>query len=178
MRVRQHEPVVKARIAGLFYLLSIVFGIYGALFARGNAVLVANLLGTLCYIPVTLLLYALLKPVNTSLSATAALFSLAGCVVSILGFLHLPTPGISSLVFFGVYCLLLAYLIYKSTFLPRTPSVLLTITGLGWLTFLSPDVGRHLFTYTMFTGIIGEGGLTFWLLAFGVNERRWYEQAK
>ena len=40
-------------------------------------------------------------------------------------------------VFFGVYCLLIGYLIFKSAFLPRILGVLMAFAGLGWLTFLN-----------------------------------------
>src|SRR6266436_4128408 len=40
-------------------------------------------------------------------------------------------------VFFGVYCLLIGYLIFRSPFLPRILGVLMAIAGFGWLTFLS-----------------------------------------
>jgi hypothetical protein len=178
-RFAETSSLVKARIAGAFYLLSILTGMLGATLPAGGASLAANLAGTACYVVVTLILYVLLKPANANVSLLAALFSLAGCTIGALDFFHLPTPHVSSLVFFGVYCLLLAYLIFRSTFLPRFLSVLLAITGLGWLTFLSPSLGAHLFVpYLMIAGLVGEGALTLWLLIFGVNARRWEEQAQ
>jgi hypothetical protein len=178
-RFAEAPTLLKARIAGAFYLLSILAGIFAVSSASGSLSLAANLIGSACYVVVTLILYDLLKPVNANLSLVAALFSLAGCTLGILRLLHLPSPNVNELVFFGCYCLLLAYLIFKSTFLPRFLSVLLTVTGLGWLTFLSPALGKHLFfPYLMITGIVGEGSLTLWLLAFGVNARRWNEQAR
>ena len=48
------------------------------------------------------------------------------------------------LVFFGCWCVLTGYLIVRSTFLPRILGVLLVIDGLGWMTFLSPSLGRYL----------------------------------
>jgi hypothetical protein len=138
-----------------------------------------NLAGTLLYVAVTLVLYDLLKPVSKRLSLVAALFSLAGCAATILSTLHLPAPSVNPLVFFGCYCLLLAYLILRSSFLPRFLSVLLAITGAGWLTFLSPPLGDRLFDpYLMIAGLAGEGALTLWLLVFGVNGERWNEQAR
>jgi len=177
-RIADVSPLFKARIAGVFYLLSIVAGISAEALPGRSLSLAANLIGTACYVAVTLILYDLLKPVNKGLSLLAALFSLVGCAILALGFLHLPTPNVNALVFFGCYCLLLAYLIFRSTFLPRFLSVLLTITGLGWLTFLSPALGKHLFfPYIMIGGLSGEGSLTLWLLVFGVNAQRWIEQA-
>jgi hypothetical protein len=176
--VASRSPLFRARIAGITYLLSIVTGMVGAMVANAGVALVANLLGCACYVAVTIMLYALLKPVNKNISLIAALFSLVGCALQVLDVLHLPNPHVNMLVFFGCYCLLLAYLIFRSTFLPRFLAVLLAITGLGWLTFLSPAFGERLFfPYLMIAGLVGEGSLTLWLLVFGVNAQRWSEQA-
>lgn len=177
-RMADASPVLKARTAGVFYLLCILTGLCGAMLPSGGLSQAANLAGTACYVVVTLILYDLLKPVNKNLSLLAALFSFMGCAVSALNLLHLPSPHVSELVFFGFYCLLLAYLIFKSTFLPHFLGVLLAIAGLGWLTYLSPPLADRLFVpYLMITGLVGEGALTLWLLAFGVNGQRWNQQA-
>jgi len=41
---------------------------------------------------------------------------------------------ILSLVFFGCYCLLTGYLVFRSIFLPRVLGVLMALGGVGWLT--------------------------------------------
>ena len=84
---------------------------------------------------------------------------------------------ITPLVFFGLHCLLVGYLIFRSTFLPRVIGVLLACGGLGWLTFLYPSLGYRLFPYLAVIGILGAASLIFWLLVFGVDEPRWREQA-
>lgn len=176
-QLAETSPTLKARVAGSFYLLSIVFGILGVTVTRGSVGLAANLVGIVCYVAVTLILYDLFKPVNKIVSLIAAASSLVGCVIGAVTLFHVSL-GINSLVFFGVYCLLLAYLIFNSTFMPRFLSVLLAITGFGWLTFLSPALAERLFfPYLMIGGLIGEGSLTLWLLAFGVNAQRWNEQS-
>jgi hypothetical protein len=81
-----------------------------------------------------------------------------------------------SFVFFGFYCLLIGYLIFRSTFLPRVLGVLMAIAGLGWLTFLSPALTHALSPYILAAGL-GEVSLTLWLLVAGVNAERWKEQA-
>jgi hypothetical protein len=86
-----------------------------------------------------------------------------------------------SLVFFGFDCLAMAYLIFRSRFLPRTLGVLLAIEGLGYLIngftlFLAPELQPRIFPYFMATGI-AEVALCLWLLMMGVNEQRWKDQA-
>jgi len=80
------------------------------------------------------------------------------------------------LVFFGLYCLLIGYLIFRSTFLPRVLGVFMAAAGLGWLTFLTP-FAKSLSAFDVAPAALGEGLLTLWLLVKGVNEQRWKEQA-
>jgi hypothetical protein len=171
-------PRFKARIAGVFYLLTILTGGFAA-FAGGRPRLgfAANLIATVCYIAVTLLFYDMFKPVNRSLSLLAAFFSLVGCAIGTLSLFHLAPLHINNLVFFGFYCVLIGYLIFKSTFLPRTLGALMAFGGLGWLTFLSPPLANYLSPFNMAPGIFGEGALTLWLLVIGINEQRCKEQA-
>jgi hypothetical protein len=103
--IAKASPRLKARIAGVFYLITFVAGVFALVSANGR--LVANLIATVCYIAVTLLFYDLFKPVSRNISLLAA--------------------------------------------------------------FLPP--------YNLAPGIFGEGVLTLWLLAIGVNEQRWNEQA-
>ena len=173
------SPRFKARMAGVFYLITFVGGSIALAFGRRLGVYfnAANVVTTVSYIAVTLLFYDLFKPVNKGLSLLAALFSLAGLVIGTLSLFHLISSPINNLVFFGFYCLLIGYLIFKSTFLPRALGVLMAFGGLGWLTFLSPALAKVLSPYNLAPGILGEGVLTLWLLVFGVNAERWKEQA-
>ena len=181
----EHENVGarrKARIAGVFYLLTIATGALTA-FATGRLLMYTdaiNLAASACYVVVTLLFYGLFKPVDASLSLIAAVFSLVGCALSDLGMFHLvPSPirYVSPLAVFGVYCLLIGYLIFRSTFLPRILGVLMAFGGLGWLTFASSDLTSYLSPFNLAPGILGESALTLWLLTKGVNAKRWQEQA-
>jgi hypothetical protein len=82
-----------------------------------------------------------------------------------------------SIVFFGFYCLLVGYLVFESTFLPRIVGVLMALAGLGWLTFLWAPLSNRLIPYNLASGLVGEGALTVCLLVFGVNVQRWKERA-
>ena len=173
-RIEEVSPLLKARIAGALYLFTIVAGLSAVLLLHDRLAVAVNLVGGVAYMGVTLLLYYIFKPVSQSLSLIAAAFSLVGFVT---GALQWKPLGVDSLVFFGVYCLLLAYLIYKSTFLPRFLAVLLIFAGVNWLTFLSPQLAKQMYPYNLIPGLIGEGALTVWLLVVGVNAARWREQA-
>lgn len=81
------------------------------------------------------------------------------------------------LVFFGLWCLLIGYLIFRSTFMPRILGALLAISGLGWAIFLSPPLAHHLFPYIAAASALGEIPLQLWLVVMGVNNHRWQEQA-
>jgi len=155
----------RARIAGVFYLLVFVTGGL-ALIVCGGVGSAAGLIAGLLYIAVTLLFYDLFKPVNKRLSLLAASVSLVGIAVG-------PVLKVNPLPLFGIYCLLVGYLIFKSTFLPRILGVLMAFGGLGWLTFLSPPLAHNLSPYNFAPGILGEGALTGWLLVFGVDVPKW-----
>jgi hypothetical protein len=148
----------KMRIAGIFYVLTIVTGIY-AFVARGTFATAAGAIGGACYLVVTVLLYYIFKPVNRTLSLVAAVVSIMGITFGPLGL-----TLFSSLVFFGVYCALIGYLSLTSTFVPRVVGALMMCAGLGWLTFVSPRLATALSPYIIAPGLIGEGALTIWLL--------------
>jgi hypothetical protein len=224
------SPLLKARIAGACWLMTIVAGIFGMvvvggfivsndaaatatnilanepLFRSGTA---ANLISTAFYVAATLLVYELLKPVNRTVSLLAAFFSLVGCAVWAVGFFFEFAPFVLlkgapylsvytveqlqaqslmllklsgqasnvAVVFFGLHCLLVGYLILKSGFLPRIVGALMMFGGLGWLTFLAPPLASSLSPYSMAPGTLGELTLALWLLIKGVNAGRWKEQA-
>jgi hypothetical protein len=168
------SPRVKARIAGLFYLLVFVTGTLALVSVRGR--IAGNLISTGLYVVVILLFYDLFKPVDRRVSMVAAVVGLVGCVFGALASFRVVPFGINALAVFGVYCLLIGWLIFRSTFLPRALGVLMAIGGLGWLTFASPALAKDLPPWNMAPGIIGEGALTLWLLAKGVDPDRWREQ--
>ena len=81
------------------------------------------------------------------------------------------------LVFFGLWCVLTGYLIFRSTFLPRVLGVLLAISGLGWVIYLYPPLAHRLWKIIDAASALGEIPLELWLIVMGVNAQRWKEQA-
>jgi hypothetical protein len=172
------SPQALARTAGGIYLLNIITSLV-AFSGKGShaLMLTSGLLATASYVTVTVLLYFLFLPVNRAVSFIAALFSLAGCAAGILNARHMFPIHVHSLVFFGCYCLLLGYLILRSSFLPRFLGILMAAAGLGWLTFLSHDLASRLTPYHYAMGGIGEGLFTLWLLVMGVNTGAWQRES-
>lgn len=170
-----------ARTAGWWYVVNIVTGATAAVISMRKLPTFANIsnvVATIAYVVVTILLFQLFRPVNARVSLVASLFSLLGCAASLLDMFGLLPNYVSPLMFFGAYCLLVGYLIVRSWFLPKIFGGLLAIGGLGWLTFALPALSKRLFPYNMGPGIISETLFTLWLITRGLNEARWQDQAK
>lgn len=114
VRVAEASPRLKARIAGGFYLLTILAGIFaqgfvsGRLVVGGDAAATAGnilahrtlfqwgfsvyLIEMICQIIFTALFYELLKPPGRSISLVAAFLGLAGCVIKTVSRLFYIAP--------------------------------------------------------------------------------------
>ena len=174
-RIAEASPRFKARIAGALYLLSFLTAAFTELFARGWLNLAGGLIAVLGMVVVTLLVYDIFKPVNLSLSLLAAFFGLVGLTFEAL---RLQPRSVNvAIVFAGLYCLLIGYLIFRATFLPRALGALMTIAGLAWLTWLSNPLVKHLSPYNLAAGALAELSVFLWLLVMGLNAQRWNELA-
>jgi hypothetical protein len=223
------DPRLKARIAGLVYLIGAIAGGSAEIFIRGTLVVggnaaataanilaheslfrlggVGDLISVACDAAVAVLFYELFVPANKTLSLMMAFFRIIFVAVmgantinhfaALLYLRHAPalqeqallslrmqSLGFNiALVFFGFTCLLLGYLIARSTFLPRILGLFMAISGIGYLInsfvhFLAPEYGAYAFKYILAPCGIGELLLIAWLLAVGVNSSRWREQAQ
>jgi hypothetical protein len=115
-RIAESSPHPRARITGIVYLLYFLTAVSAEVFiGRGRLVAydAVNVIAHAFYIAVTLLFYYMFKPVNRTLSLIAAFFSVMGCANDLLGLFHRAPFKISSLVFFGPYCVLIGYLILR-----------------------------------------------------------------
>ncbi len=146
-----------------------------------------------CDLAVALLLYELLRPISRSLSVLAALFRVIFISVmsvtslNYFGLLHVFQKSRSpeafdsgygiALIPFGISCLLIGYLVFRSTFLPRILGVLMAVAGGAYLIFLWPALGSRLFVpWVVVPAVVGEASLTLWLLIIGVNSARWNQE--
>ena len=117
----------------------------------------------------------------------AAAFSLATGTSSLQAFSDSQTYGLMlflfrlysqaytvALIFWGPFWLLIAYLVYRSTFFPSWLAVPLALEGLGALTLLWPPLAT-IFPFAIVGGI-AELVFMVWLLVRGVDEQRWQER--
>jgi hypothetical protein len=113
-RIAEASPRLKARITGVFYLLTILTGIFAQGFVSerlvvGNdaAATATNILGhrslfqlgfavymieMACQIVITALFYDLLKPAGRSISLVAAFLGLTGCIIKTVSRLFFIAP--------------------------------------------------------------------------------------
>jgi hypothetical protein len=105
----------------------------------------------------------------------AALFSLVGLTFEAVRWN--PRGVDVAIVFAGFYCLLIGYLIFKSTFLPRILGGLMVLGGLGWLTYLSNPLVAYLSPYNLACALVAEASVFLWFLAMGLNAPKWQEKA-
>jgi len=174
-----NDPRTNARIAGALWLLVIAASIVAVITqtTQPRVAFSANQFAALCYLGVTVLLFALFKPVDANLATFAAACGVVG-VAS--GGDSSPTNAVSqvgflvSMVFFGVQIASIGYLITRSTLVPRALGALLIVGGLSYVinsftNFLSPTIGGHLMPFIVPIAILGEGALTLWLLVKGVK---------
>jgi hypothetical protein len=82
------------------------------------------------------------------------------------------------LVFFGFWCVLIGYLVVRSTFLPRIIGMLVVLAGVGYLTLLWRPLAHYLYPYNLALAGPGEISLMLWLLVKGVDVRKWKETAR
>jgi len=174
-RIAEASPRFKARIAGLLYFFSLLTAGLTETFVRGRLNYVGGYIAISGMVAMTLISYDILKPVNRSLSLLAVFFAFVGLTFEAL---RLQPQGINiALVFHGFYCILIGYLIFRSTFLPRILGGLMAFAGLAWLTYLSNPLVTHLSPYNLGCGLIGDVSVYLWLIVMGVNVPRWKEQS-
>jgi hypothetical protein len=153
-------------------------------------------------VALTALFYDLFKPVNRSVSLTAAFVHLVGLAIfsfsgllllapldvlkegkylsvfeveqaQALAYLFLQLNILAWNAFIACYCVLIGYLIFRSAFMPRIIGALMIFAGFGYLTFLLPSLSDYLSPYNLIPAALGELSLMIWLLVVGVNNERW-----
>jgi Domain of unknown function (DUF4386) len=78
-----------------------------------------------------------------------------------------------SLTFFGVFCALIGYLIFRSKFLPTVLGLLMIVAGVTyWINSFRLFLALPI-PYVPWVTLVAELSLALWLLVVGVNEAKW-----
>jgi len=230
MRSLEAVPRTYARVGGLIYLAIIFLGLFGEAMVRESVVVSGNAEATLrnlmasqmqwrlsivgdlvmhiLDVPLIVIMYYLLKPVDRLLALVATVANVVQTAVlaankltlivpllllqkpgdipastweATLSFLAIRLHGYGfgiGLLFFGVACLVRGYLVFRSTYFPRTLGVLLALAGLAYLVnsvalLLAPAVAAKLFPAILAPALVGEGAFCLWLLVKGVDQSAW-----
>lgn len=228
------NPQLYARAAALIGLVGIANGIFAEAFVRGRLLVSSDAAATaqniidseglfragfmsdvtlfVIDIIITVILYALLKPVNRNIAIMAVLFRVTMSAIQGLNLLHLFAPILIlnsdltnaafnteqlqalsmlslnlysagyalGLIFFGVHCFLVAYLLFNARYFPGFLGILFFVTALSYLAigityFAFPDMKAYS-AYLLAPAALGEFVFTGWLLFKGVNLKKWNQQ--
>ena len=215
-RLLDMRPIRYARIGGALYLVIIVAGIVGPLLTREQLIgpdaqttahniaaspelwrlaIAVDVVMQICDVPVMLILFLLLSPVNRNVAILALLFNVvqtaalvANQLTLVAALLSTDQPALTDvairmysygealgLVFFGFTLLAEGYLIRHSGYLPWLLGLLVQIAGVSYLisSFLllvAPDVSNIVFLIPSF---VAELSLALWLLVKGVDTSQW-----
>lgn len=161
-------------------------------------IILLHFITVLCDVIVAWALYIFLKPVNKQFSLLIAWFRLiyaAMYLIALANLLKIVTlikfenqAGLNNsiefylnsfkmewefgLLLFGIYLLLLGYLVFKAVYIPKIFGILLLLAGIGYVVntvciFLFPTVNTEFLMITFFGEII----FMFWLLIKGSKLR-------
>lgn len=163
----------------------------------------ADLVMLVCYLAVTVLLYEIFADADRTLSRTAAALSLTGItVLAIAGVLHVAPLALIeqsygmaqaqrdalaklaldlhgdaygiSVVFFGLYCILIGWLTIRSGLLPWWIGALMAFGGAchvlsNFGAFAAPGPAAMLPGFLGMAPLVGEAAIALWLLVFGLG---------
>jgi hypothetical protein len=87
------------------------------------------------------------------------------------------------LIFFGVSCLVTAYLMYRSEYFPKTLGVFQALAGISYLInsfaqLLSPSLQEKMVPAILIPAFLGELGTCLWLIVKGLDVAKWDERVR
>ncbi len=87
------------------------------------------------------------------------------------------------LIFFGMTCLALGYLILRSEYLPKALGMGMQVAGVCYIInsfalILDPELAHRLFPAILLPPFLAELSMALWLLVKGVNLSKWHERQR
>jgi len=126
--------------------------------------------GTAVYFLVAVALYALFASAARRIAVAALPLAAVGCVIQGVGMIEGDTNLIRlALVFFGLFLVVIGYLVARSAFAPRWLGIWLALAGLAWCTFVLPGAPYAARLVLMALGGLSEVALLLWLVVLAVR---------
>jgi hypothetical protein len=152
------------RGAGLVYVAYFVLSAAGA--ALRNVPL--QVVATASYFVLAVVLYRLFAPADPVAALALLPLALVGCVIQAFGQVQGDAGVLRlALVPFGLFLVVLGYLIARSAFGPLALGALLVVAGLAWPIAVIPGAPSWSAAVAVALGIVAEGALAIWLLVAG-----------
>ena len=124
-----------------------------------------RLLSTAWYFVLAVSLYVLLRPVDPGIAWALLPLVALGCVLQGVAIVEkVRDVQRRALVFFGLFLVVLGYLVARSTFLPSALGVALAIAGIGWCGLIIRGLPAALIVSVQLLGALVEIVLALWLL--------------
>ncbi len=165
----------KEKMAAGVYLLSVLSAAFIEMFIHGRLNVAGGLIAVSGMMAGTLIFYRVLSPAHRKLALLVASFNVLGLAFEAL---RLQPQGMNiAILFDGFSCILIGYLVFRSTRTARILAALMALGGLGWLTFLSSPLAHYLSPYNLAFGLLGEASVCLWLVVMGTNVQQRRKQA-
>ena len=107
----------------------------------------------------------LLRPVDPGIAWALLPLAALGCVIQGVAIVKkVREVQLRALVIFGLFLVVLGYLVARSTFLPGPLGVALAAAGIGWCALIIPGLPAGLLVGVQMLGALVEVALAIWLL--------------
>jgi len=149
------------RVAGLAYVA------YFALALAGGALKSApvQLVATAMYLVVSVVLYRTFCSADPKVALALLPLALIGCAIQAAGQLQADAGMLrAALVPFGLFLVVLAYLLARSGIAPRALAVVVGVAGLAWPAVAVPGVPTWYAALAVGLGLLAEVAVMVWLL--------------
>ncbi len=160
-------PAIRPPSRRQVVVTAIVYVAYFVLAGAGQATGAAALsvFGTAWYFLVAVALWSLFAPADRRVAVLALVFAALGCALQAVGQMQadtgLQTAAIS---FFGLFEIVLGYLVTRSAFAPRWLGVALVLAGVTGFTAVFAAVPTTLRYGVVLLSALGELALFLWLI--------------
>ena len=165
-------PAIRPPSRRQVVVTAIVYVAYFVLAGAGQAMGAAGLsvVGTAWYFLVAVALWSLFAPADRRVAVLALVFAALGCAVQAVGQMQADTGlQTAAIAFFGLFEIVIGYLITRSAFAPRWLGAALVLAGVTGFTAVFAAVPTTLRYGIVLLSALGELALFLWVIVRAVR---------